>query len=94
MASDKVVGLILMIASIGIIAYEFWFGLMGAFRLDDDTSIDGYRSILVALAIPLFIGVLGVFIILAWIGWTMMTTPPPEQFNFDEEVDLDTEEAE
>ena len=92
MASDKVVGLILMIASIGIIAYEFCFGLMGAFRLDDDTSIDGYRSILVALAIPLFIGVLGVFIILAWIGWTMMTTPPPEQFNFDKEVDLDTED--
>jgi len=24
----------------------------------------------------------------------MMTTPPPEQFNFDEEVDLDTEEVE
>ena len=87
MASDKVVGFILIILSLAAIAAELVFGLLGPIFFDLETAV-------YAIAIPVFIGVFGVFIILAWIGWTMMTTPPPEQFNFDEEVDLDTEEAE
>ncbi|MHA1911870.1 MAG: transcriptional regulator [Candidatus Kariarchaeaceae archaeon] len=85
MASDKLVGFILIILSLVAIAAELIFGLLGQIFFDPEVAI-------YAIAIPVFVGVFGVFIILAWIGWTMMTTPPPEQFNFDEEVDLDTEE--
>jgi len=30
-----------------------------------------------AVAIPVFLFVLGVLVIGMWIGWTMLTTPPP-----------------
>jgi hypothetical protein len=87
MASDKVVGFILIFISLAAIAAELIFGLLGQVFFDAEMAI-------YAIAIPVFIGVFGVFIILAWIGWTMATTPPPEEFNFDEEVDLDTETEE
>ena len=87
MASDKVVGFILILISIAAIAAELIFGLLGQIFFDAEIAI-------YAIAIPVFIGVFVVFIILLWIGWTMITTPPPEQFNFDEEVDFDSEEKE
>jgi len=30
-----------------------------------------------AVAIPVFLAVLAVLVICMWIGWTMLTTPPP-----------------
>ena len=30
-----------------------------------------------AIAIPVFLAVLAVLVICMWIGWTMLTTPPP-----------------
>jgi len=30
-----------------------------------------------ALVVPVFLGVLAVLVICMWIGWTMLTTPPP-----------------
>ena len=30
-----------------------------------------------AVAIPVFLAVLSVLVICMWIGWTMLTTPPP-----------------
>jgi len=32
-----------------------------------------------AIAIPVALGVLAVLVILMWIGWTMLTTPPLEE---------------
>ena len=40
------------------------------------------------LAIPVFIALIAVLAIGAWIGWTMLTTPPPkpiEEYRFEEE---------
>jgi predicted DNA-binding transcriptional regulator len=36
-----------------------------------------YAYSIVVLQITAFIAVAGVLVILAWIGWTMATTPPP-----------------
>jgi predicted DNA-binding transcriptional regulator len=30
------------------------------------------------IAVPVFVGFMGILIIGAWIGWTMATTPPPK----------------
>jgi len=30
-----------------------------------------------AIVVPVFLGVLAVLVICMWIGWTMLTTPPP-----------------
>ncbi len=63
MASDKVVGALILAGSVlGIIIYG---GLMLSFSL-------------IILEITAFVGVVVLLGILAWIGWTMATTPPPE----------------
>ncbi len=41
------------------------------------------------IAIPVFVGFVGILLIGAWIGWTMATTPPPKPI---EEITMDTEE--
>ena len=54
--------------------------------LDDGEHIAGIAaSIYWAIAIPLFLGVSGVLLIVLWIGITMFRTPPPEEWDFDEE---------
>ncbi len=63
MASDKAVGALILAGSIlGIIIYG---GLMLFFSL-------------IILEITAFVGIAVLLGILAWIGWTMATTPPPE----------------
>ena len=41
------------------------------------------------IAIPVFIAVVAILAIGAWIGWTMATTPPPKPI---EEITTETEE--
>ena len=63
MASDKAVGALILAGSIlGIISYG---GLL-------------FFLPLIILEITAFVGVAVLLGILAWIGWTMATTPPPE----------------
>ena len=42
-----------------------------------------YAFALVVLQITAFLVVAAVLVILAWIGWTMATTPPPEPIEFE-----------
>jgi hypothetical protein len=49
-----------------------------------------------AIALPLFLGVSGVLAIILWIGITMVQTPPPEAWDFDDledELEGDDEPA-
>lgn len=63
MANDRALGGSLLAGSIvGIIVY----GLLLYWRP------------LIVLEITAFIGIVALLGILAWIGWTMATTPPPE----------------
>ena len=62
MNRDRLIGATILVASvIGIVAYGW---LLYAFST-------------VVLQITAFIAVAGILTILAWIGWTMATTPPP-----------------
>ena len=59
---DQGIGALILVGSIvGIIAYG---ALLYFFRIQ-------------ILALTAFVGVAGIFIVLAWIGYTMASTPPP-----------------
>ncbi len=63
MANDRALGAAILIASVlGIIVYG---GLL-------------YFYTLIILELTAILGVMVLLGILAWIGWTMATTPPPE----------------
>ncbi len=86
--NDSVIGGILVaIGGISLIA-EIIFLIVKPLR--DDPPFDS--SIYWAMTIPLFLGVAGVLAILIWIGVTMIQTPPPEAWDFDDlEDELDSE---
>jgi len=41
------------------------------------------------IGVPVFVGLIGVFVVVGWIGWTMATTPPPKPI---EEIEQKEEE--
>lgn len=43
-----------------------------------------YSYALVVLQITAFVAVAGVLVVMAWIGWTMATTPPPAPIEISE----------
>ena len=62
MNKDQAIGAIILAGSIaGVIIYAWLL----------------YSYATVVLQITAFIAVAGVLLIMAWIGWTMATTPPP-----------------
>ncbi len=62
MDKDQGIGLVILLGSIlGIIVY----GVL-LFFFPDET-----------LALTAFVGVAAIFVVLAWIGYTMASTPPP-----------------
>ncbi|MCE4600963.1 MAG: transcriptional regulator [Desulfurococcales archaeon] len=76
MASDKVAGALLLVISIIIIIVYGWL-----------VFLTDYAMLL--LKITGFIAVTGIFGILAWIGYTLATTPPPKPI---EEIEKEIEE--
>lgn len=67
MSRDQAIGAVILIASVaGIVVYGW---LLFAFAM-------------VVLQLTAFLAVAAVLVILAWIGWTMATTPPPEPIDF------------
>ena len=62
MNKDQGIGALILVASIiGVIVYAWLL----------------YAYATVVLQITAFVAVAAVFVIAAWIGWTMATTPPP-----------------
>ncbi len=91
MVNDKLFGAIM--AGIGIvgIAIETYFLIITPL-ISTASPLGGLmEGIYWAIAIPLYLGVFGVLAIVVWIGFTMIRTPPPEAWSFDE---LDEEEEE
>ncbi|MEN3048350.1 MAG: transcriptional regulator [Candidatus Caldarchaeales archaeon] len=63
--SDKALGYLLLIGSVlGILLYG-WLVLLSPWAM-------------IVLQVTAFLAVAGVLAILAWIGYTLATTPPPE----------------
>jgi len=84
--SDRVIGIGLVAVSIVVILVYFWL----LFIPPDwnvpllDISVTDFL-----IRLTVMIGVLGVFGILAWIGYTLATTPPPKPI---EEIEREIEE--
>jgi len=76
MSRDQVVGALLMVLAVAIIIVYGWIVFFTEWSL-------------LLLQITGFIAVLGVFGILAWIGYTLATTPPPKPI---EEIEKELEE--
>ena len=62
MNKDQTIGaVILLVSMVGIVVYAWLL----------------YAYSIVVLQVTAFVAVAGILVILAWIGWTMATTPPP-----------------
>ena len=65
MNKDQAIGAVILVASIvGVVVYAWLL----------------YAYAIVVLQITAFVAIGAVLLILAWIGWTMATTPPPAPF--------------
>ena len=84
MVSDRVIGVGLVIISILVILVYFWL----LFKPPDWTIL-GLSITDFLIRLTVMVGVLGVFGILAWIGYTLATTPPPKPI---EEIEKEIEE--
>ncbi|PUA33207.1 MAG: transcriptional regulator [Zestosphaera tikiterensis] len=76
MNKDKMVGITLLIGSIVVILVYGWLVFLSEYWK-------------IVLQLTGFIAVAGVFGILAWIGYTLATTPPPKPI---EEIEKEIEE--
>jgi len=76
MNRDQVVGVLLMVLAVAVIVAYGWIVFFTEWSL-------------LLLQITGFIAVLGIFGILAWIGYTLATTPPPKPI---EEIEKELEE--
>ena len=73
MDNDQALGYIIVLGSLAAIVIYFWLIFFTPWT---------WRVIQVSA----FLAVIGVLVIIGWIGYTMMTTPPPmpiEDFDFD-----------
>ena len=62
MNKDQAIGAVILVGSIvGVVLYAWLL----------------YAYAIVVLQITAFVAVAAILVILAWIGWTMATTPPP-----------------
>ncbi len=74
MSKDQAIGVLMLIGAIVVIILFGWMML-------DATLWKWAISIIAAVAV---VGVMG---IVAWIGYTMATTPPPEPIEFEEPLE-------
>ncbi|MEM2875910.1 MAG: hypothetical protein QXL67_03025 [Candidatus Bathyarchaeia archaeon] len=83
-SKDQAIGGIIFVACV-VVAFGYFIALVFTPYLPN-VDVESFRFLL--LAIPVFIALMTVLAIGAWIGWTMLTTPPPkpiEEYKFDEE---------
>jgi predicted DNA-binding transcriptional regulator len=81
---DQSLGWIVLLGSVAGVVLYFYLVFMSAYTM-------------LTVQISAFLAVSGVLVIVAWIGYTLATTPPPEPFEdiaFDEEFSEDEEEGE
>lgn len=98
MAKDKIYGYgIFFITIILLIVYTVWVPVQMLFVEDiidpDRVGTYDWTDPVVGLMVPTYLGVLLFGFIIAWIGLTMATTPPPEPIDL-EELDLEDKPAE
>lgn len=86
MVSDRAIGIGLMVVSVVVILVYFWLLFIPPDLIVPLLNVS-ITEFLIRLTV--MVGVLGVFGILAWIGYTLATTPPPKPI---EEIEREIEE--
>jgi len=74
-SKDQGIGAIILIVSIAIIIFYIWWLF---WPYNDFGSYGGWSFKELGVVIPVFLLVVGVLAIAAWIGYTMASTPPPK----------------
>ncbi len=86
--SDKLIGLLLIIGSLGILGAVIALTIIVPLLTAD--IIIGYWTIAVIISLAVLIAML----LSTWIGWTLLTTKAPEAVLGEDDADLDTTEEE
>jgi predicted DNA-binding transcriptional regulator len=73
-SKDQGIGAVILIVSIAVILFYIWW----LFLSPNYGYYDGWSFRELGIVIPVFLIVVGVFAIAAWIGYTMASTPPPK----------------
>ena len=82
-SNDQIIGGLVTVISIVALGVEFVLLILKPAA--DATILRGIPSAQYwAITIPLFLGIFGVLGIVAWIGYTMAKTPPPEAWDVEE----------
>ena len=84
MSSDRALGGGILVGSLAGLVIYFWLVFMSPWSL-------------LTIQVSAFLAVAMVLLIMAWIGYTLATTPPPmpiEDFDFDTEVSGEVSEEE
>lgn len=92
MVNDKVIGFILAFASLIGIGAEIYYALIVPLGSTDQALAFTQTAVYWALAIPVLVMTLGVLAIMAWIGFTLIVTPPPEVWDVDELEKIEVQE--
>ncbi len=87
MVSDRAIGVGLVAVSVIVILIYFW--LLFIPPKDWNVPVLNMHVTDFLIRLTVMVGVLGVFGILAWIGYTLATTPPPKPI---EEIEREIEE--
>ena len=95
MNNDRVFGFLLLLVSLSAIVFEGLFLIVVPF-LGWYPELNNlfHTPVYWAISTPVFLGTFGVFGILTWIGYTLMVTPPPETWTYEEEEPMNKEEEE
>ena len=98
MSKDKVYGiLVFLISLVVIVLYTLWLPV-SKFIMDygpNETNLPlFFLSRETAIMLPVYLAMVVVFGIIAWIGWTMATTPPPAPIDLEELESWEEEDTE
>ncbi|MEM3522130.1 MAG: transcriptional regulator [Candidatus Bathyarchaeia archaeon] len=86
MSKDQIYGCLIFIVSLAITIFYIGIFLGEFIGITFLASLKWW-----AIALPVILLVLAVLAILMWIGWTMLTTPPPTPL--EQETSIETEES-
>ncbi|MDD1777537.1 MAG: hypothetical protein LUQ65_05155 [Candidatus Helarchaeota archaeon] len=104
MQRDKLYGLIIFVgAAVVLVWYTFYALIYAGFYHGVYSETPAWIQVIATLGgllsywgwaviLPIWIAALLILVIAMWIGWTMLTTPPPVPLEELEELGLDEEE--
>ncbi len=82
----------MVIVSLAAIALEVFYGVIVPFTSNDSALAFTQTPVYWALAVPVLVMSIGALAIIAWIGFTLIVTPPPEVWDVEELEKIDVSE--